>query len=80
MAQLVISTASGAADPTRASIAFHIAANGAQPGGVEAAVVMAGDATDLLRPGVIGETRGVGIPPLAELIEKCRQGGVTIHV
>jgi predicted peroxiredoxin len=80
MARLIISTASGTADPTRASLPFHIAANGAIAAGVEVAVILAGDATDLVKPGLAESVRGVGVPPLAELLEKCRAGGVTLHV
>ena len=80
MSRLVISTATGASDPTRASIAFHIAANGAAASGVEAAVILAGDATELVREGVAAGVRGVGIPPLQDLLDKCVQGGVVIHV
>lgn len=80
MPRLLITAATGSADPTRASIPFHIAGNGAVPAGVDAAIVLAGDATDLLRPGVAAGLRGVGIPPLADLLVKCREGGVAIHV
>ena len=80
MPRLLITAATGPSDATRASIPFHIAGNGAVPAGVEAAIVLAGDATDLLRPGVAAEVRGVGIPPLADLLVKCREGGVAIHV
>ena len=80
MARLVISAATGPSDPTRASIPFHIAGNGAVPAGVEDAIVLAGDATELLRAGVVEGIRGVGIPPLADLLAKCAEGRVTIHV
>ena len=45
---LYLSTA-GSADPTRASIPLHIAANGSIEAGQECAVVLAGDATELAR-------------------------------
>ncbi len=80
MPKLVISSATGPADATRASIPFHIAANGAAASGVDAAVVLAGDATELLKPGVVAQVRGLGVPALAELIEKCQTAGVVIHV
>jgi predicted peroxiredoxin len=80
MARLLIVTSTGPADPTRASIAFHIAANGAGPAQIDAGVALAGDATDLLKPGVADGVRGIGIPPLRELLEKCRRQGVTLHV
>jgi predicted peroxiredoxin len=80
MSRLLIVTSTGPGDPTRASIAFHIAANGAGAAQVEAGVALAGDATDLLKPGIADGVRGVGIPPLKDLLEKCRQQGVTLHV
>lgn len=80
MASLLITSSTGSSDPTRASIAFHIAANGAAASGVECAIALAGDATELLAPGAAARVRGVGIPPLAELLDKCLTAGVTIHV
>jgi predicted peroxiredoxin len=43
-------------------------------------VVLAGDATELLKAEVRDPVRGVGIPPLTELFEACRDRGVPIHV
>ncbi|TMC10688.1 MAG: hypothetical protein E6J29_11125 [Chloroflexi bacterium] len=80
MAKLVIVGSSGMSDPTRASIPFHIAANGAAPSGVEVAVILAGDATGLLGSGVAEGVRGVGIPPLADLLAKCRSAGIPVYV
>jgi len=80
MPRLLITSSSGPADPTRASIAFHIAANGAAASGVDCALALAGDATALLAPGAADEVRGVGIPPLSDLLGKCLAAGVTIHV
>jgi predicted peroxiredoxin len=77
---LLIVTATGAHDQTRASIAFHIAANGAAPGGTECAIALAGDAAELLKPHVIAEVRGVGIPPLKDLMEKCLAQSVLFYV
>jgi predicted peroxiredoxin len=77
---LLIVTATGPQDQTRASIAFHIAANGARPQGVECAIAFAGDAADLVKPHVIAEVRGVGIPPLKELVEKCIAQEVHFYV
>lgn len=80
MPRLLITSSTGPADPTRSSLAFHIGANGAAASGVECAIALAGDATALLAPGVAAGVRGIGIPPLADLLEKCRAAGVTIHV
>lgn len=80
MPRLLIVANAGPSDPTRASIPFHIAANGAVPGGTDCGVVLAGDATGLLKPGVVETVHGVGLPPLKQLLEKCRAGGVTLYV
>jgi len=80
VAGLLIVAAAGSQDHTRASIPFHIAANGARPQGVECAIALAGDAADLVKPHVIAEVRGVGIPPLRELMERCVAQGVSFYV
>ena len=77
---LLIVAATGAGDPTRASIPFHIAANGASGAGVECAIAFAGDAAELIKPHVIAEVRGVGIPPLQDLMEKCVAQSVRFYV
>src|SRR5207248_3118309 len=48
--------------------------------GVESAIALAGDATALIAPGAAAEVRGVGSPPLADLLAKCQAAKVTIHV
>ena len=78
--KLAIVASSGAADPTRASIPFHIAANGAAASGVETIIILVGDATELLREGVAAGVQGVGIPPLATLLDKCAEAKIPIHV
>ena len=76
----MIVAATGPNDHTRASIPFHIAANGATPTGVEAAIIFAGDAADLVKPHIIADVRGVGIPPLKDLVEKCVAQNVRFYV
>jgi predicted peroxiredoxin len=78
--KLAILGSSGASDPTRASIPFHIAANGAAASGVESLIILAGDATELLREGVAAGVTGVGIAPLTALLEKCAEARIPIHV
>jgi predicted peroxiredoxin len=80
MPGLFIVAATGAQDPTRASIPFHVAANGARPQGVECSVAFAGDAAELVKPEVVDAVRGVGIPPLRELMDKCVAQGVRFYV
>jgi len=80
MAKLLYIAATGPQDPTRCSLPFHLGANGAAVAGHEAAVVLAGDATELLKADVRDPVRGIGIPPLRELFESCRDRGVRLHV
>lgn len=80
MASLFIVAATGPNDHTRASVPFHIAANGARPIGIEVSVAFAGDAADLVKPHVIAEVKGVGIPPLKDLIDKCVAQNVPFYV
>ena len=80
MPGLLIVAAAGPEDPTRASIPFHIAVNGARPAGVEVAVVLAGDAAELVKPDVIANVFGLGLPPLRELLDKCLEADVSFYV
>jgi predicted peroxiredoxin len=80
MPRLLIVASTGPQDPTRASIPFHIAANGAGPSNVECGVAFAGDAADLLKAEVMAEVRGVGLPALRELMDKCVAQNVPFYV
>jgi len=80
VAKLLIIASFGSQDPTRASIPFHIAANGAAVAEIECGVALAGDATELLKPDVRTSVRGVGVPPLADLLAGCRDKGVKLYV
>ena len=80
MPKLLIVASTGPQDPTRASIPFHIAANGAAPGGVESGIAFAGDAAELVKADIAANVRGVGIPPLQDLIQKCVTQGVSFYV
>ncbi len=80
MAKLLITTVAGPSDPTRASIPFHIAVNGSAKNGTETAIALAGDATELLKPGVAEGVRGVGVPPFAELLAACKAAGIALYI
>jgi predicted peroxiredoxin len=80
MAGLLIVTAAGAEAPTRASVPFHIAVNGARPAGTEVAIALAGDAAELVKPDVIANVVGLGVPPLRDLLDKCLDQDVAIYV
>ena len=80
MAMLLIVTSTGAQDPTRASIPFHIAVNGAAASGQDCGIALTGDATDLLKPNISQGVRGQGIPPLSSLLAGCADKGVRLYV
>ena len=80
MAKILIVATTGHKDPTRASLPFHIAVNGAVAAGQECAVAFAGDAADLLKRDVAAGVRGVGVPPLADLLAGCAQKNIQFYV
>jgi predicted peroxiredoxin len=70
----------GTADPTRASIPLHLAANGSIEVGHETAIILGGDAAELLLADHADTLEGVGVPPLRELLAKLRDHAVPIFV
>ena len=56
--------ASGKSDPTRASIPWHLAANGSSEAGQSTGILLLGDAAEVLVPQVRDVLEGLGIPPL----------------
>jgi len=80
MPGLLIVASTGPQDPTRASIPFHIAVNGAKPNGTPVAIVLAGDAAELVKPDIIANVVGLGIPPLRDLLDKCLEQDVPFYV
>ena len=76
---LYLATA-GSSDPTRASIPLHIAANGSVEVGQECAVVLAGDATELVSREKVERLEGVGVPPARELVQKLVENDVPVYV
>ena len=70
----------GTADPTRASIPLHLAANGSVEVGHETVVVLGGDAAELLLDDNADRLEGVGVPPARELLAKLRDHEVPVFV
>ena len=70
----------GAGDPTKASIPLHLAANGSVEVGQECAVLLAGDAVDLVQQETAERVEGVGIPPARELFRKLLDNQVPVYV
>jgi predicted peroxiredoxin len=79
MKVLYIAT-TGAIDPTRASIPYHVAANGSVDGGQDCAVVLVGDATELVARSTAEKVEGVGFKPAGELLQKLVDNQVPIYV
>lgn len=70
----------GTADPTRASIPLHLAANGSVEVGHEAVIVLGGDAAELLIGDNAHHLEGVGVPPARDLLSKLRDHEVPVFV
>jgi len=73
-------TSSGSSDPTRASIPLHLAVNGSIEVGHTVGIVLAGDATEMVKADVREKLEGVGLPPARELLAKARQHDVPVYV
>jgi predicted peroxiredoxin len=78
--QMLYMATSGSADPTRASIPLHLAVNGSVEAGQGVGVVLAGDATELLKRGVRESIEGLGVPPMRDLFAKARQHQIPVYV
>jgi predicted peroxiredoxin len=78
--RIVYMATAGSKDPTRASIPWHLAVNGSMEVGQETAVVLAGDATELLVGGTAESLEGLGVPPMRELVEKARSRQLSVYV
>ena len=70
----------GTADPTRASIPLHLAANGSVDQGQECAVVLVGDGTELVSREKAECLAGVGIPPAKELLQKLLDNQIPVYI
>jgi predicted peroxiredoxin len=70
----------GSSDPTRASIPLHLGINGSLEVGHEVRIVLAGDATELLKAAVRDSLEGVGVPPVRDLFAKARDHAVPVYV
>jgi predicted peroxiredoxin len=70
----------GTSDPTRASIPLHLAANGSLEIGQETAIILGGDAAELLLGDTCQTLEGVGVPPVRDLLAKLRDHAVPVYV
>lgn len=80
MAKLVYIATFGPDDPTKACLSLHLAVNGAVKAGIDAGIVLAGDATVLIEDPIIDALVPLGLPTLKEIISNAIQLGVPISV
>jgi predicted peroxiredoxin len=66
-------------DPTLASLPFLVA-TGAGSAEIDCCIALLGEASSLVKPGMIDAVYGVGFPPLRELVEKVRDFGIPVYV
>ena len=78
--KMLVWASSGASDPTKASIPLHIVANGCVEVGHDSAVLLAGDAAEMIIGDNIDRIEGVGLPPARELMNKLVEHKVPIYV
>lgn len=71
---------SGTSDATKVSIPFHLAVNGSAEVGHDTAIVLAGDAAEVILGDNADTIEGVGIPPMRELIEKVKAHQIPVFV
>lgn len=79
MATILYFSTHGSADPTEASMPFHMAV-GALEAGHQPQIVLAGEATYLIKTTIADQVYGVGIPPLKELLQKIIRNQVPIAI
>ncbi len=78
--EILYISSSGSADPTRASIPWHLAVNGSIESNQTARLVLLGDAAEAVRVDVRNTVEGVGLPPLRDLVAKAVERAVPVHV
>ena len=79
MAKLLYIGTAGSDDPTRATFPF-IMAKGAIDAGHEAGIILMGEAAPLIKDAIAAQVHGVGMPPLAGLMEFLVAQNVRISV
>lgn len=70
----------GASDPTKASIPFHLAVNGSAEVGHDIEVILAGDAAEIILGDNATTMEGVGLPSMKELVEKLKAHTIPVFV
>lgn len=79
MAKILVHITSGPEHPTRAALGFSIA-RAALDEGHEVTMMLAADAVQLMRDGVIDHLNGLGTGNLREVYDSIISGGVKIYL
>lgn len=79
MSKILVKSAWGSDDPTKAAFAF-LHANALVEAGHEAQIFILGEAVSLMREPVAGSVVPVGWPPLREILPVTFAHGIRIHV
>ena len=79
MSRVLIKSAWGSDDPTKAAFGF-LHGNALKEAGHEVAIFILGEAVSLMRDPVAGAVVPVGWPPLAETLKTTVGLGIPIHV
>jgi predicted peroxiredoxin len=78
--KFVYMVTAGTDDPTKASMPLHLAANGSVEVGHDCALILVGDATEMLLGDNLDQMQGIGVPPVRELMAKLRDHSVPVYV
>ena len=70
----------GASDATKASIPVHLAVNGSAEVGHDIEIIFAGDGAEIVIGDNATSMKGVGVPPMSELIEKVLKFKIPVYV
>jgi len=79
MSKVLIKSAWGSDDPTKAAFAF-LHANALSENGHDVKIFLLGEAVSVMRDPVAGSIVPVGWPPLAEALAITKSAGIPIHV
>ena len=77
---MLVWATTGSSDATKASIPFHIVANGCVEAGHDSALLLAGDAAEIVIGDYAERIEGVGIPPMRDLLAKLKEHEVPVYV
>ena len=77
---MLVWATTGASDATKASIPFHLVVNGCVEVGHDSALVLAGDAAEVVVGDNADRIEGVGIPPMRDLLAKLREHEIPVYV